>query len=130
MAQYAIAFDLDTAAMKANGVTDSQRTRIYSTEIPRALESCGFTAHPQGSLYHTEAEHDPITAIMKLQSTLKTQAPNFCNYVKRVHVFRLEEWSDVTALIADRPAAGRPDAAEEIDEQDDLDMASTPVRPV
>lgn len=130
MAQYAIAFDLDTAAMRANGVTDSQRTRIYSTEIPNALASCGFTAHPQGSLYHTESERDPITAIMQLQSTLKTQAPNFCSYVKRVHVFRLEEWSDVTALIADRPAAGQPDAIEEIAEQDDLDMAAKPVRPV
>lgn len=124
MAHYAIAFDLDTAAMRAQGVSDAQRTRIYQTEIPQALASCGFTAHPQGSLYHTEAEQDPITAIMKLQGTLTGSAPNFCRFVRRVHVFRMEEWSDVTALIANRPAAGVPNADEEIAEQEDLAMAA------
>lgn len=121
MAQYAIAFDLDTVAMGAAGITASQRTTIYQTEIPNALAACGFTAHPQGSLYHTEADQNPITAIMRLQATLKAQAPQFCSFVKRVHVFRMEEWSDVTDLIADHPAAGPPDAAEEIAEADDLD---------
>ena len=124
MAQYAIAFDLDTAAMRANGVSDADRTRIYQTEIPDALASCGFTAHPQGSLYHTEAEHDPITAIMRLQSSLQNDAPNFCQYVRRVHVFRMEEWSDVTNLVANRDAAGAPDAEEELAEQEDFDMAA------
>lgn len=124
MAHYAIAFDLDTAAMKKNGISDAQRTRIYQTEIPSALAACGFTAHPQGSLYHTEADQDPITALMKLQGTLTAQAPLFCQYARRVHVFRMEEWSDVTTLIANRPAAGAPDAIEEIEEQDDLAMAA------
>lgn len=127
MAQYAIAFDLDTAAMAANGVSAAGKTRIYQTEIPQALSSCGFTAHPQGSLYHTESEQDPITALMKLQGALKTLAPSFCVYVKRVHVFRMEEWSDVTSLIAERPvrAAGSPDAEEEIAEQEDMQLASS-----
>lgn len=124
MAQYAIAFDLDTAAMRANDVSDADRTRIYQTEIPTALAGCGFTAHPQGSLYHTEAEHDPITAIMRLQSSLQNDAPNFCQYVRRVHVFRMEEWSDVTNLVANRNAAGAPDAEEELAEQEDFDMAA------
>lgn len=34
MAQYAIAFDLDTTAMRAACVTDAARTRIYQVEIP------------------------------------------------------------------------------------------------
>ena len=120
MAQYAIAFDMDTVAMRAAGITPSQRTTIYQTEIPAAFASCGFTAHPQGSLYHTESDQNPITAIMRLQTALKSGAPNFCSYVKRVHVFRMEEWSDVTGLIADRPAAGPPNAEEEMAEADDL----------
>ena len=66
MAQYAIAFDLDTTAMTAAGLSAGDRTRIYQTEIPNALASCGFTAHPQGSLYHTEEDQNPITAIMQL----------------------------------------------------------------
>jgi virulence-associated protein VapD len=124
MAQYAIAFDLDTAGMRAAGFTNAQVVGVYQKEIPNALAASGFTAHPQGSLYHTQIEHDPITAIMTLQSTLRTQAPNFCTYVKRVHVFRMEEWSDVTALIANHSAAAGPDAEEEIEEQDVLNDAA------
>ncbi|RYD96597.1 MAG: hypothetical protein EOP50_06470 [Sphingobacteriales bacterium] len=125
MAQYAIAFDLDTRAMTAQGITPAQRTQIYQTEIPDALRSCGFTAHPQGSLYHTESEQNPINAIMQLQSALVTRAPRFCQFVRRVHVFRMEEWSDVTDLIANRPAAQGPDAEEEIAEQDDIIAAES-----
>ena len=123
MAQYAIAFDLDTTAMRAAGITPAQRTQIYQTEIPEALRRCGFTAHPQGSLYHTEAEQNPITAIMQLQSALTGHAPRFCQFVRRVHVFRMEEWSDVTTLLANRAAAAGPDGEEELAEQEDIDAA-------
>lgn len=124
MAHYAIAFDLDTTLMTAAGITNAQRTAIYQQEIPTALAACGFTAHPQGSLYHTEAEQNPITAIMQLQSTLTASAPRFCQFVRRVHVFRMEEWSDVTHLIANRAAAPAPTAEEEIAEQLDMDTAA------
>ncbi len=123
MAQYAVAFDLDTAAMKApkpngGGMSNAEVTRVYQREIPDALRACGFTGHPQGSLYHTEANQDPITALMTLQTALRGEAQNFCRFVKRVHVFRMEEWSDVTKLVADRPAAPPPEAVEEIEEQE------------
>jgi virulence-associated protein VapD len=121
MAHYAIAFDLDTKAMKAANLTAADRTRVYQTEIPAALASCGFTALPQGSLYHTESDQNPITAIMQLQSSLKTKAPEFCKYVRRVHVFRMEEWSDVTSLISNKIAAPEPSGAEELEKQEDLD---------
>ncbi len=124
MAQYAIAFDMDTVQMRADGLTDADRTNIYQTEIPQALANAGFTAHPQGSLYHTESDQDPIKALLMLQATLRAQAPRFCAYVRRVHVFRMEEWSDITELIANRPAAGPPDAAEELAEQDDMAAAT------
>jgi virulence-associated protein VapD len=115
---------MDTTAMGAPGISKSDRTSIYQTEIPNALRSCGFTAHIQGSLYHTEDEGDPLSAVMKLESALKTAAPNFCTYVRAVHVFRIDEWSDVTQLIADRPAAGPPDAEEEFAEQEDMAKAA------
>lgn len=118
MAQYAIAFDLSTKTMRADGMTKSEITSVYNTEIPQALASCGFTVHAQGSLYHTEADQNPITAIMQLQSTLTGKAPKFCKYVKRVHVFRMEEWSDVTALIANREADAVVDPEEEAEEDE------------
>ena len=121
MAQYAIAFDLDTKGMTTAGFTRSDITKVYQTEIPAALASCGFTAHPQGSLYHTESDADPISALMKLQGALKSLAPSFCKHVRRVHVFRMEEWSDVTPLISGSAAAGTPTPDEEVDEQDALD---------
>lgn len=124
MAQYAIAFDVDTKRMKVDGLTQSQVTNLYQTEIPNALGLCGFTAHPQGSLYHTESDKDPITALMQLQSVLKTKAPSFCKYVNRVHVFRMEEWSDVTPLLSSKPSAGTPTAEEEIEKQE-IELAAT-----
>lgn len=75
MALYAIAFDMDTVAMRDDGLTDGDRTQVYQTEIPQALARCGFTAHPQGSLYRTETAQDPIRALMKLQSTMTQDAP-------------------------------------------------------
>ncbi len=105
MAQYAIAFDMDTKAMVRAGLKRSEITKVYNIEIPDALRKCGFTAHPQGSLYHTELEQDPILAIMKLQQVLQHDAPSFCKFVRRVHVFRMEEWSDVTPLVS----TGNPD---------------------
>jgi len=96
MARYAIAFDLDTKAMSADGVTNSQRTGIYQTEIPNAFAAAGFTQHPQGSVYHTESS-DSLTPVITLKSVLTAQAPNFLKYAKAVHVFRMEDWSDVTS---------------------------------
>lgn len=125
MALYAIAFDLDTVAMRTAGLSKSDRTKIYQTEIPRALESCGFTVHPQGSLYHTEADQNPITAIMTLQAAMTGKAPQFCQYVRRVHVFRMEEWSDVTSLLANRSAAEPPTGEEELEKQEELDEIAT-----
>ncbi len=124
MARYAIAFDLDTTAMTQMGLTAADRTRIYQTEIPEASRECGFTVHPQGSLYHTETDQDPITALMKLQGALTIGAPNFCRFVRRAHVFRMEDWSDVTELIAQHPAEGAPDAEEELAEQEDIARAA------
>lgn len=102
--------------MRTAGMTKAEIVTVYQREIPAALAGCGFTAHPQGSLYHTEADQNPITAIMRLQGALTGNAPTFCRYVRRVHVFRMEEWSDVTDLIANRPADGPPEAEEELDE--------------
>ncbi len=39
MAQYAIAFDLDTKQMTGDGLVAADRTNIYQTEIPSALNS-------------------------------------------------------------------------------------------
>jgi len=119
MAQYAIAFDLDTKAMDLDGLSLSDRTKIYQTEIPTALAQCGFTVHPQGSLYHTQVgsndEQGAIIAIMNLKSTLQNNAKSFCKYAKSIHVFRMDEWSDVTEVITGRKS--QPISFDDIIEQ-------------
>jgi len=117
MAQYAIAFDLNQKEMTNQGLSKADITRVYQQEVRDALANCGFTEHPQGSLYTTKEEQNPITALMQLQTVLKTQAPNFCKFVKRVHVFRMEEWSDVTQLIAAHPAEENPSIEDELEDQ-------------
>lgn len=98
MAQYAIAFDLDTTAMKDDGMSQSDITTVYQSEIPKALATAGFTEHAQGSVYHTQ-ELDSLVPIVGLQAILAKEAPNFCKYCKAVHVFRMEGWSEITALL-------------------------------
>jgi virulence-associated protein VapD len=60
MAQYAIAFDLDTTAMRTAGFTQAQIVGVYQREIPDALTGCGFSVHPQGSIYHTARRLDVL----------------------------------------------------------------------
>lgn len=124
MAQYAIAFDLSQRKMKDAGHSQSDITKVYQVEIPAALNSCGFTGHLQGSVYCTEADNpDSIVALMKLQGALRQMAPTFCRYVSSVHVFRMEEWSDVTPIVADR-SAEVPTIEDEMHQQDLLEQFS------
>ena len=105
MAQYAIAFDIDTRRMKDDGKTDSDITTLYQKELPDALEECGFTVHIQGSVYRTNIESNQLSILVALQSRLRTKAPNFCKYVKVAHIFRIEEQSEITELISTEPNA-------------------------
>lgn len=59
-----------------------------------------------------------------IKDVLTGHAPRFCQFVRWVHAFRMDEWSDVTALLASRAAAGL-DGAEELAEQKDIHAAAT-----
>lgn len=101
MPMYAISFDLDNVAMSEDGFTKSQIVQVYQQEIPNALKACGFSMHPQGSLYHTELDtDDPLTALVRMRSTLQNLAPNFCIYARNIKVFRMDDWSDVTDVLS------------------------------
>ena len=105
MNRYALAFDLSKRDMEAAGLTPSQITRIYQTEIPDALDACGFENHTQGSVYMTKEDVDQLQAILNLQTQLNNLAPNFRVYARRVHLFEVQAWSDVTGLLTNTPAA-------------------------
>src|SRR5438552_4041382 len=93
--------------MTAAGLSNSDVTNVYQRDLPKALKACGFTEHLQGSVWATKADADPLKAIMQLQGSLQRHAPRFCQFVTAVHVFRMEDWSDVTAMVTGSvPAAG------------------------
>jgi virulence-associated protein VapD len=109
MPRYAISFDLDRKSLVADGYTDSQiNNDIYNKEVTTALDACGFTVHPEGSVYHTETlgEDDSLTPIVNLQRSLQTHAPTFCKYVRSIHLFKMEGWSNITKHIADTNLSG------------------------
>jgi virulence-associated protein VapD len=117
LAKYAIAFDLDNKQMEADGLTKSSIVSVYQREIPTAFKKAGFDGHLQGSIYHTESEQDQIAILIDLKGILQESAPNFCKYANRIHIFRLEDWSDVTAKLSTKPKADEPSGVEELLEQ-------------
>ena len=127
MAQYAIAFVISTKTMKGDGKTQTDITDLYQKEIPNALYKAGFQVHPQGSLYHTNVtSEEALKKLMSLQKLLQKHAPVFCKYVRCVHIFRMEEWSDVTDMLAssDNKACGQTLLVEEEVEENDVSQSS------
>jgi len=55
---------------------------------------------------------------MNFQTALKSNAPLFCKYVNRIYIFRMEEWSDVTDIIANKLSASTPTGEEELKEDE------------
>lgn len=95
MPRIAFSFDLDTVAMRNDGVSDSDRTRIYQREIPTALASLGFTLSPEGSLYLTGVmtSSEIIMVSMDFDRRLRKAAPDFCKYVRSAHLMQVDDSS-------------------------------------
>jgi len=100
---WAIGYDHDTKAMSDDGVTDSERTTFYN-RVRECLTRHGF-AFKQFSVY-TNMEPDAITQAFKACQALK-QVKWADKYMKRLHLFRIEDSNDLLPLVADRPSAGR-----------------------
>jgi hypothetical protein len=96
---YAIVVELDTEAMKKAGMTPEAIAVVQGYVLPNALYDCGFIDHPQQSLYCNGHLHQPIPALMSLQTTLQKNAPEVCRYLKCIHVLKVEEISNVTSLV-------------------------------
>ena len=89
---YALAFDLvvaDTEKHHPKGVTQAY------TEIGAVLSEYGFH-RVQGSLYVTEDE-DMANLFLAIQS-LRTRIW-FTKSVRDIRAFRIEQWSDFTAVV-------------------------------
>ena len=93
---YAVAFDLvvaETQKHHPKGVT-----RAY-TEIGAVLGRHGFS-RVQGSLYVTENE-DMANLFLAIQALRDRDW--FPRSVRDIHAFRIEQWSDFTAVVKSQP---------------------------
>ncbi len=95
MPRVAFSFDLDTVAMREDGLSESDKTRIYQRELPTALAALGFTFSPEGSLYLTGVMtgSEIMMLSMDFDRRLRKAAPSFCKYVASAHLMQVDDAS-------------------------------------
>jgi virulence-associated protein VapD len=93
MGNKAIIFDISVKRMKADGMTDSEISKVYSI-IGKELQQAGFDDRIQRSVYRT-TNGDGVNALINLMGR-KERFPMFCEYKDRVHWMGCDEYSDVT----------------------------------
>jgi virulence-associated protein VapD len=113
MATWAIAYDLDVGAMKRNSMTKGEVTAFY-----RAVRDCltknNFESFKQLSIYTSDKENTLTNAFKACQAL--ASIPNSATYVKRLHLFRLEDNNDLLPLVSGKSSAGRDAVEDRIDE--------------
>ena len=92
---YAIAFDLDIALLKRN--YGEPYNNAYF-EVRRELEGIGFQ-WTQGSVYLYDGE-STLAAVYKAIDQLRT-IDWFRQSVRDIRAFKVEDWSDFTAIVRD-----------------------------
>lgn len=97
MTNFAFTFDLNSTAIR-DAVGQSEMIMTYQSRLTKALDQAGFTKHPEGSLYLTEAD-DGQQALMKLKAALMEHNPLFIEYLKSAHIFPVEPWSEATETL-------------------------------
>ena len=109
MSNYGFAFHSDSRRMSEDGMSASEKTLLYR-KVREALNECGFCGHPQQSFYHTRAD-DAVLSVLTILDAVRRKVPGFAKYVSSAHMFRLEDWSDVTTVFKDQPprTKGRDD---------------------
>lgn len=93
---YAIAFDLDTDALKRHYPGNSH-TYAYEA-VYRVLQQHGFRRQ-QGSVYFGDDRVTPVTCVMAVQDVQKSH-PWFAKAVKDIRMLRIEEHNDLMPAIA------------------------------
>ena len=114
MSLWAIAYDLDVRGMKTAGYTESQVTQFY-TAIRGALANNHFEQFKQLSIY-TSGAANSLTHAFQACIALQ-QVADADQYIKRLHLFRIEDFNDLLPLVAkDKKSIGKDVILEEIEE--------------
>ncbi len=97
MSTWAIAYDLNVKGMKAAGYTKSQVTMFY-TAIRKTLQDNRFEKLKQWSVYTSEQQNS-LTDAFAVCIAMK-DVPDADKFVKRLHLFRIEDFNDLLPLVA------------------------------
>ena len=93
MGNKALIFDISVKSMKADGMSQSEISKVYSL-LGKELAKAGFDDRIQHSAYRT-TNGDGINALINLLKQ-KDRFPLFCKYKERVHWMGCDEYSDTT----------------------------------
>ena len=110
MSLWAIAYDLDVRGMKDDGYTKSDVTQFYNS-VRSCLADHRFERLKQWSIYTSSGDNsiaDAFQVCVALQQVHDTD-----RYIKRLHLFRIEDFNDLLPLVH----AGRESAGDEIEEE-------------
>lgn len=91
---YAIAFDMKIDDLKKNSGTPYNGA--YD-EIRQEMDSLGFV-WAKGSLYITKADKDSLATVYKAINRLSS-IEWFKESVRDIRSFKVEDWSDFTAIV-------------------------------
>lgn len=106
---WVIAYDLDIKGMKKAGYTASNVTQYYN-ELKRILAKHGFKKFSQLSLYMSEPVDGVIALAISVIDDLRAMKDN--QFINRLHVFKVEDFSDLRPVIS-RGASSQKDTIEE-----------------
>ncbi len=107
---WAIAYDLDVKGMKAAGYTKSKVTQFYSA-VRECLTKNRFEKMKQLSIYTSDKANsisDAFAACMALQKVIDAD-----KFIKRLHLFRVEDFNDLLPLVANGKPSVEKDVVEE-----------------
>jgi virulence-associated protein VapD len=113
MSLWTIAYDLDVRGMKNAGYTQSQVTQFYNN-VRSCLASNHFENFKQLSIYTSDKPNtltDAFRACVALQGVTDAD-----KYIKRLHLFRIEDFNDLLPLVAHKDSSGKDAIEEEIEE--------------
>jgi virulence-associated protein VapD len=99
---YAIAFDLDTATLKASYHNESWQNAY--NDIARSLRARGFD-RPQGSVYFGNDAVDAVTCVLAVQQ-LTQEFAWFGPAVRDIRMLRIEDNNDLMPAV-EQAARGR-----------------------
>ena len=107
---WAIAYDLDVKGMKADGYTKSNVTQFYNA-VRDCLTKNRFEKMKQLSIYTSDKANslsDAFAVCMALQ-----QVNDADKFIKRLHLFRVEDFNDLLPLVANGKVSVEKDSVEE-----------------